>query len=174
MCAMVTAQPGIAHSVTTLRKFSSAPSECHCQPLKGLTNCLQMTKSWGIEHCRPKVKFPNDLPDFDWCQEPASHPEAVGEFNVDISQPKLIGFVDASHGSELRKQKSITSCVFTLSGDATECENKTQTITASVCCCIHRCKSYQMSKVHPTRAGISTGRANRDSHWQSGCLANHQ
>ena len=131
MCAMVTAQPGIAHSVTTLRKFSSAPSECHCQPLKGLTNCLQMTKSWGIEHCRPKVKFPNDLPDFDWCQEPASHPEAVGEFNVDISQPKLIFFVDAGCSSELRKQRSITGRVFTFLGGATPCESKTQTITAS-------------------------------------------
>ena len=32
------------------------------------------------------------------CQEPSPILEAVGEFNVGILQPKLIGFVDASHG----------------------------------------------------------------------------
>ena len=127
--AMVTAQPNIARSVTTLSKFSSAPLECHHQLLEGLTKHLQMTKSWGVKHCRQNNKFSNDPPDSD---QPAPLPEAVGEFNVDISQPKLSGFVDASCGSELGKRRSIAGCVFTFCGGAiVACKSKTQTVTAS-------------------------------------------
>ena len=38
--AMVTARPDVAHSITVPCKFSSAPSECHHQSLKGLTKHL--------------------------------------------------------------------------------------------------------------------------------------
>ena len=130
MHPMVTARPDTACSVTTPSKFSSAPSECHCQSSKGLMKCLQMTKSWGIKCRRPKDKFSNDLPDSNH-QEPTPLPWAIEEFNIDISQPKMIGHADASCGSELRKRKSITGCVFTFSGGTMACESKTQTITAS-------------------------------------------
>ena len=50
---------------------------------------------------------------------------------MDIQQPKLIGFVDASYGSELRKRRSITGFVFTYAGGAVSYKSKTQTITAS-------------------------------------------
>ena len=47
-----------------------------------------------------------------------------------MSQPELIGFVDASCGSELQKRRSTTGCVFTFSGGAVACESETQTVTA--------------------------------------------
>ena len=77
------------------------------QLLKGLTKHLRMTKSWGVKCCWLKDEFSNDLPGSNH-QEPALLPDAIGEFNVDVSQPKLIDFVDAGHGSELREQRSIT------------------------------------------------------------------
>ena len=130
MHAMATATPDMAHSVTTPSKFSSAPSECHHQLLKGLTKHLQITKSRGIKFFRPEDNFLNDLPSSN-CQEPVPLPEVVGELIVDISQPKLIGFADAGCGSELAKQRSITGCAFTFSGGATACKSETQTITES-------------------------------------------
>ena len=114
----------------TKQIFKCTIRTSHCQSSKGLTKHLQMTKSWGIKQCRPKDEHLNDPPDSN-CQESAPLPEAVGEFNVEISQPKLIGFVDASCGSELRKQRSMTGHVFTFMGSATACKSKTQTITAS-------------------------------------------
>ena len=127
---MVTAWPDIACSVTTLSKFSSAPSECHHQPSKGLAKHPQITKSSGIKFHRPKDDFLNHLPDSNHL-EPAPLPEAVREFNVDMSQPKLIGFVDASCGSELQERRSIAGCALTFSGGAMAHESKTQTVTAS-------------------------------------------
>ena len=113
MHVMVTARPDVAHFVTTLSKLSSSPWECHCRLLKGLTNCLCMTKSWGVKHCRPKDGFLNDLPNSDH-QDPVPLPDVVREFTVDIFQPKLIGFVDASCGSELRKQINNRTCLHLL------------------------------------------------------------
>ena len=127
---MVTARHDVACPTTTLSQFSGALSECHCQPLEGLTKCLQTGESWGIKCCRPEDRFLNDLPDSD-CQEPAPLPDAIGEFTAEVSQPKLIGSVDAGCGSELQEQSSVTGRVFTLSGGTAIHESKTQTITAS-------------------------------------------
>ena len=65
----------------------------------------------------PKDKFLNDPPESNH-QEPALLPEAVGEFTVDTSQPKLTGFVDASCGLELGRQRSIAGCAFIFEGGA--------------------------------------------------------
>ena len=40
MHAMVTVRPDVAHLVMPPSKFSSAPSECHCQTLEGLRKHL--------------------------------------------------------------------------------------------------------------------------------------
>ena len=109
MCAMVTAKPDVSCSVATPSEFSTAPLECHHQLLKGIKKCLRTTKSWGVKCCRPKDELLNNPPKSDH-QKLAPLPGVVGEFTVDISQPKSIGFVDASCGSEIRKQRSITVC----------------------------------------------------------------
>ena len=85
----------MAHFVTTPSTPLSAPSECLCQLLKGQSKCLQITKSRGIKCCRPKNESLNDLPKSN-CQELALLPEAAGDFSIDISQPRLTGFVDAN------------------------------------------------------------------------------
>ena len=52
----------------------------------------------------------NDLPDSN-CQEPAPLPDGIGEFDADILQPKLVGFVDPNCSLKLRKRGSIAGCM---------------------------------------------------------------
>ena len=66
---------------------------------------------------RPKDESLNDPPGSDH-QEPDPLPEAVGEFNVDISQPKLIGFVDA----KFNKNPKVTHASCGQSGIATNAD----------------------------------------------------
>ena len=115
----------------TPSKSSSVLAKHHwCQPLEGLTKCLQIAKSWGIKRRRLSNKVLNNPPDSD-CQEPAPLQEAIQESTVNISQPKLMGFFDASHGSELWKPRSITGHVLTFLRGAIACKSKTQTVAAS-------------------------------------------
>ena len=130
MYSMATSRPDIAYAATTMSKFSSNPSEYHYKLLKGVAKYLRITKSWGIKFTRPKDKQLSHLPNSNY-QQPAPLPDAVGEFNIDIAQPRLIGFVDASYGSDLRKRRSITGFVFTHAGGAISYKSKTQTLTAS-------------------------------------------
>ena len=121
--------PDIAHSVATPSKSSSAPSQCHHQLSEGLAKHPQGTRLWEIKCRRPVGKFSNDLPRSN-CQTPAPPPDTVGEFHVNTSQPKLTGFVDASCGSELRKQGSIEGCVCTFSGGTFA--HKVKTLAAAI------------------------------------------
>ena len=129
MCSMATSRPDTACAAMTMSKFSSSPSEHHCKLLKGVARHLQIAKSWGTTFARPEDKQLPCSPDSD-CQEPASLPKAVGEFDVDINQPRLMGFVDASCGSDLGKRRFVTGFVFTHAGAAISHKSKTQTPTA--------------------------------------------
>ena len=131
MHTTVTAWPNIAHSDARQSEFSSALSEHHHQLSEGLEKCLHVTKPQGIKLCGPKSFALDDPPDSN-SPEPAPLPDAVGEFNVDISQPKLISLTDASHSSELGERRSIAGCVLTVLGVATACESKTQTVAAPI------------------------------------------
>ena len=130
MYAMCTGRPDICYAITTMSKFSSSPSEYHYKLLKDIARYLRITRSWGIKFTRPTNKQLDDLPESNY-QEPPPLPKALGDFDVDISAPRLIGFVDASFGSDLRKRRSITGFVFTFAGGAVAYRSKTQTLTAS-------------------------------------------
>ena len=120
MFAVCIGRPDACCAITTMSKFFSLPSKCHHKLLKGMVRHLRMTRNWGIKHSRPADKQLDGLSEPNH-QAPAPLPEALGEFNVDTSLPKLIGFVDTSFGSELRKRRSITGCIFfTFSGGAAE------------------------------------------------------
>ena len=96
MHSMATSRPNTACAATTMSKFSSNPSECHHKSLKGMAKNLQITKNWGTKFTRPEDKQSPHSPDSNH-QEPAPLPDAVGEFDVDINQPQLMGFVDTGH-----------------------------------------------------------------------------
>ena len=127
----------------------------------GLTRCLQIPKSWGVKCRRPEDKFLSDPPESN-CQEPAPLPEAVKEFTVDISQPRFLDFVDESHGSELRKWRSMTGRVFTFAGGviARKSNPKRQQhlvlLKCQVHCCLHCCQGCLMPATHPPGTWIPT------------------
>ena len=130
MYSMVVARPDICYAITMMSKFASSPSEYHYKLLKGIVRYLRITRNWGIKYTRPIGRQLDSLPESNY-QAPSPLPEAIGEFTVNITEPKLIGFVDASYGTELRKRRSITGFVFTFCGGAIAYKSKTQTLTAS-------------------------------------------
>ena len=61
-------------------------------------------------------------------EEPTSLPPAVVESTVNATQPKLVGFTDASWGSELKKRRPVMGVVFNCRCRATAQKFKTRTI----------------------------------------------
>ena len=106
MYAYVTCCPDIDYSVTTLSKFSCAPSEYHYKLLRMIAKYLQMTAHWEI---RFKQSKPLPLTEKDYEQgffRTTSYnipvdPTLQKTFNVDINSNKLVGFVDAAHANDL-------------------------------------------------------------------------
>ena len=125
MYAYITARPDIGYSVTTLSKFSSDPSAYHYKQLRHVAKYLRSTIGWGIEFTRPKPM--SDLPT---TEEHTDLPELDEEFPVNINEAVLKGFVDASHGTDFRKMRSITGLIFTFCGGAVVYRSKTQSLTA--------------------------------------------
>jgi hypothetical protein len=54
MYVYITCQPDIGYAITSLSKFSSAPSPFHYKLLKGVAKYLRSTMHWGIRYKRPK------------------------------------------------------------------------------------------------------------------------
>ena len=69
----------------------------------------------------------SDLPT---TEEHTDLPELDEEFPVNINEAVLKGFVDASHGTDFRKMRSITGLIFTFCGGAVVYRSKTQSSTA--------------------------------------------
>ena len=125
MYAYVTVRPDIGYAITTLSKFSTAPSAYHYKQLRHVAKYLRSTIGWGIEYTRPK-----EVSGLPVTVEHEDLPELEEEFPVNINVPTLLGFVDASHGTDPRKMRSITGLVFTYCGGAVIYRSKTQSLTA--------------------------------------------
>jgi hypothetical protein len=56
MYVYITCHPDIGYAITSLSKFSSAPSPSpsHCKLLKGVAKYLRTTMHWGIQYKQPK------------------------------------------------------------------------------------------------------------------------
>ena len=123
MYAYITCRPDIGYAVTTLLKFSCAPSAYHYRLLKGVAKYLWSTINWGIRFRRSS---PLEHPEFEsskWYTIPDDNGFAE---RIDINRPKLIGFVDAAHANDLRRCRSTTGLVFTFCGGAVYWRSKTQ------------------------------------------------
>ena len=124
MYAYITCRPDIGYAITTLSKFSSSPSAYHYSKLKGLAKYLRSTIDWGIRYKRPKL--------LTHLKDGTEYNIKDGDqvFPVDINEPILKCFVDASHGSDPRKMRSITGLVCTYCGGAIVYRSKTQELSA--------------------------------------------
>jgi hypothetical protein len=126
MYVYITCRPDIGYAITSLSKFSSAPSPFHYKLLKGVAKYLRSTMHWGLRYKCPK-RLPH-LPSGEPYTELQDDPN--NPFPVNINLPLLQCFVDAAHGNDLRKRRSTTGLVFTYCGGAVLYRSKTQTLTA--------------------------------------------
>ena len=142
MYAYITCRPDIGYAITTLSKFSSAPSAFHYKQLRHIAKYVRSTIDWGIEFVRPSLL--SDLPP---TVEHKDLPKLEEEYPVDINIAKLLCFVDASHATDLQKRRSITGFVFTYCGGAIVYRSKTQSITAGSSCESEFIAAYSACKV---------------------------
>ena len=113
MYAYVTCRPDIGYAITTMSKFSNKPSERHYKLSKGIATYLCETRHWGIKFKRSVVRD-NLLPAT--LVSDVVLDENFPSFPVDITQPKLMAFVDAAYANNQHKQLSTNGFVFTYCG----------------------------------------------------------
>ena len=85
MYAYITCRPDIGYAITTLSKFSSAPSAFYYKQLRHVAKYVRSTIDWGIEFVRPTLL--NDLPP---TIEHNDLPKLEEEYPVDINIAKLL------------------------------------------------------------------------------------
>ena len=108
----------------------SSPSSC--QP-STVTNCKvfpNISVSPKIAGTKFKPTTENPTLDESKFQTNVVLPPNLPELTVDINQPKLIAFVDASYANDPHKRRSMTGFVFTYCGGAIVYQSKTQSVTA--------------------------------------------
>ena len=127
MYSYITCCPDIGYAVTTLLKFSSAPTAFHYKLLKGFAKYLQSTIDWGIHFHRSTWLEHPDFSPSKW-HKIANNPSV--SFDADINQPLLMGFVDAAYAKDLCKRWSTTGLVYTFCGGDIVYKSKTQSLTA--------------------------------------------
>ena len=81
MYSYITCRPDIGYAVTTLSKFSTAPTDYHYKLLKGVAKYLQSTIDWGIQFKRPKQLHHPDFQESRWYNIPD---DPSVSFDVDI------------------------------------------------------------------------------------------
>ena len=127
MYAYVTCRPDIGYAITTLSKFSTAPSAFHYAMLKGVAKYLRRTINWGIIYRKTKPDY--DLPPSTVI--PIPEDSNLPDFPYPARSDQLVCFVDAAHTNDLRNRRSTTGYAFLLSGGAVSYRTKTQSITAT-------------------------------------------
>ena len=112
---------------------------------KALPNISIFTKDWGIKF---KQTTKNPTLDESKFQTNIVLPPNLPEFTVDINQPKLIAFVDASYANDPHKRRSTTGFVFTYYGGAIVYQFKTQILQLLVLQRLNSLQSFCMPILH--------------------------
>ena len=132
MYAYVICRLDIGYAITKLSQFAHAPDDIHYQCLKRLCLYLRSTKTWGLIYWR---QSPLEILPFGTFQPLPYHsseaPTKLPEFPSSQNPIQLIGYVDASHATDLKTRRSVTGFVLTLSGAAICYRSKIQTSVAT-------------------------------------------
>ena len=127
MYAYVSCRPDIGYPITLMSKYASNPEAYHYTCLKNIAKYLRTTKHWGIKYKRSNLRM-NLKP----CTDPEIFEKdpKLPDYPEDITQSKLICFVDAAYGNDPKKRRSTTGYAFTYSGGAIVYRSKAQSIVA--------------------------------------------
>jgi hypothetical protein len=127
MYAYVVGRLDIGYCVTSLARYSDAPTKKHYDALRQVCRYLRATKDWGIiywrsvpRHDLPSVPFPLEVPDPD-----------LPDFPRESDPFRLVGYLDASHATDLKTRRSITGIIFCLAGGAIAFKSKLQATVAT-------------------------------------------
>ena len=127
MFAYVSCRPDIGYAITLMSKYGSNPSDFHYKCLKNIARYLRTTRTWGIIFSRSSPAM--DLPESE-VENTMNTTDDLPNYPEDISQGKLICFVDAAYGNDPKRRRSTTGYAFTYSGGAIVYRSKAQSITA--------------------------------------------
>ena len=128
MYSYVICRLDIGYILTKLSQFSQAPAAIHYSCLKRITLYLRETKEWGIVYWRPNH--------FDVLPVGTFQPIEVNDptlppFPSSADPLQLVGYVDASHATDIKTRRSITGFILTLCGGAICYRSKVQTSVAT-------------------------------------------
>jgi len=124
--AYVLCRPDLGCAVTTLAKFSTAPSALHYKSLKHLAIYLRQTQDWGIVHWRSEpVASPPEVP-----YVPMKFDDSLPVIPPPAHLHQLITHVDAAHSNELHQRRSAMGYGCCLAGGVVAYRSRTQSICA--------------------------------------------
>jgi hypothetical protein len=126
--AYVVGRVDISYDVTFLARYASAPDRCHYLALKRLCKYLRRTIDWGILYWRKEPCLL--LPTGDFKIVPLDNKD-LPEFPKFTDLCELVGYVDASHATDLRTRRSVTGLSFCLAGGAIAFKSKLQPTVAT-------------------------------------------
>lgn len=120
----------IGYCVSLLSRFSQAPSATHYASLKQITKYLRATRNWGIIywHSFPVDSLPEIPLDLLTDTDTINLPETPFPQH-DLTD--LIGYVDASHGTDPSTRRSVTGFLFSYAGAAIAYKTKLQPCVAT-------------------------------------------
>ena len=128
MYTYVTCRLDIGYVLTKLSQFSNAPAAIHYKCLKRVALYLRSTKEWGIIYWRPQPFL--SLPLGPIIPITMTDP-TLPPFPSSTDPLQLIGYVDASHATDIKTRRSVTGFILTLCGGAICYRSKVQTSVAT-------------------------------------------
>ena len=123
-------RPDIGFAVSTMSKFSLAPSDLHFKYLKGVALYLRRTKTWGLRYRKTNILDDDVIPDGTFNDPPIPLPDTLPPFPSLPTDATITCLVDAAYANIKPKRKSTTGLVVMLANAAIVYKSKTQSQTA--------------------------------------------
>ena len=128
MYSYVICRLDIGYILTKLSQFSQAPAAIHYSCLKRVTLYLRETKDWGIVYWRSQPYAILPIGSF----KPLEiNDPTLPAFPSSTDPLQLVGYVDASHATDIKTRRSVTGFILTLCGGAICYRSKVQTSVAT-------------------------------------------
>ena len=128
MYSYVVCRLDIGYVLTKLSQFSNAPAMIHYSCLKRICIYLRSTKDWGIVYWR-QTSFPL-LPHGEFAPIQVIDP-TLPPYPYPSNPIQLVGYVDASHATDIKTRRSVTGFVIMLCGGPIVFRSKVQTTVAT-------------------------------------------
>ena len=124
--AYVICRVDIGFAVCFLARFSDSPHDEHYTALKNVCRYLRKRKAWGIVYKRPAPLMKLPYVAFEFLPEE----QEPNEFSY-LKLDELFALLDAAHGTDLQKRRSVTGLTVFFALAAVAYRSKLQPLTAT-------------------------------------------